>query len=59
MVNQGGNLDPKLHVLLKVAHLSLLNKGNDVFVEPQNLWSPPVEPRLMVNAMCNGIFSHF
>ncbi len=37
MVNQGGDLDPKLQVLLKVAHLLLLNKGNDAFPEPQNL----------------------
>ncbi len=34
MVNRGGNLDPKLHVLLKVAHLPLLNEGNDAFAEP-------------------------
>jgi hypothetical protein len=59
MVNRGGNLDPKLHDLLKVAHLLLLNEGNDVFAEPQNLWKPPVERRLVVNALHNNIFSHF
>jgi hypothetical protein len=60
MVNQGWNLNPKLHVLLKVAHLLLLNKGNDVLVELQNLWNSPVECRLVVNAnsLCNGTFSH-
>ena len=59
MVNPGGNLDPKLHVLLKVAHLPLLNKENDEFAEPQNLWNPPLECRLVVNALRNGLFSHF
>jgi hypothetical protein len=46
-------------VLLKVAHLPLLKERNDAFAEPQNLWNPPVECRLGVNALCNGIFSHF
>jgi hypothetical protein len=41
MVNRGGNLDPKLCVLLKVAHLPLLNEGNDALAEPQK---EPVEP---------------
>ncbi len=59
MVNQGGNFDPKLHVFLKVAHLPLLNKGNDAFAEPQNLWNPLLKHRLMVNDLRNGIFSHF
>ena len=59
MVNQGGYLDPKLQVLLKVAHLLLFNKGNDAFMEPQNLWNPPVEHGLVVNALRDGIFSHF
>ncbi len=42
----------------KVAHFLLLKKENDAFAEPQNLWNPPVECRLVVNALRNGIFSH-
>jgi hypothetical protein len=57
-VKRHWNLNPKLCVLLKVAHLQLLNEGKDVFVEPQNLCNPPVECRLMVNALRNGAFSH-
>ncbi len=59
MVDRGGDLNPKLQVLLKVAHLPLLNKGNDAFAEPQNLWNPPVECGLVANALHDGIFSHF
>jgi hypothetical protein len=59
MVNRGGDLNPKLQVLLKVGHLPLFNKGNDAFTEPQNLWNPPVERGLVVNALRDGIFSHF
>jgi hypothetical protein len=59
MVNRGGDLDPKLQVLLKVAHLLLLIKGNDAFAEPQYLCNPPVERGLVVNALHDGIFSHF
>jgi hypothetical protein len=58
MVNQDGNLNPKLHVILKLAHLPLLNKGNDLFADLPNLWNPPIEHRLVVNALCSGIFSH-
>jgi hypothetical protein len=58
MVNRCGDLHPKLKVLLKVAHLLLFNKGNNVFTELQNLWNPPVECRLVVNALRDGIFSH-
>ncbi len=53
------DLNPKLQVLLKVAHLLLINKGDDAFAELQNLWNPPVECGLVINALRDGIFIHF
>ncbi len=59
MVNRGGNRNPKLCIHLKVAHFLPIKEGNDAFAEPKNLWNPPVECRLIINALRNGIFSHF